>query len=184
MVLPDGLLSQGFLIQNAESEDLNSYIRVKKDCCKRYVDQYYGGWDNRIQTVISRDSFFRLLEITCFCKILHYGNTVGFFSYKEQQDGISEVSILLLSSASGNGLEEFLINHLISRGKETNKPVYATVYQSSTLKNQLTAAGFHIYDKSRSHYLMSFNKEHEKGTTGYMNRIYGGSDSKMVSERE
>ncbi|WP_313345195.1 hypothetical protein [Lacrimispora sp.] len=58
MVLPDGLLSQGFLIQNAESEDLNSYIRVKKDCCKRYVDQYYGGWDNRIQTVISRDSFF------------------------------------------------------------------------------------------------------------------------------
>lgn len=184
MVLPDGLLSQGFLIQNAESEDLNSYIKVKKDCCKRYVDQYYGGWDNRIQTVISRDSFLRFLEVTCFCKILQYGDTVGFFSYKEQQDGISEVSILLLPSASGKGVEEFLISHLITRGKETNKPVFATVYQSSPIKNQLTAAGFQIYDKSRSHYLMSFNKEHEKGTSGYMNRIYGGSDSQTVSERE
>ena len=184
MVLPDGLLSQVFLIQNAESEDLNSYIKVKKDCCKRYVDQYYGGWDNRIQTVISRDSFLRLLEVTCFCKIRQYGDTVGFFSYKEQQDGISEVSILLLPSASGKGLEEFLIDHLITRSKEINKPVFATVYQSSPLKNQLTAAGFQIYDKSRSHYLMSFNKEHEKGTSGYLNRIYGGSDPQMVSERE
>jgi hypothetical protein len=184
MVLPDDLLRQGFLLQDAEIDDLNTYIKIKKDCCKKYVDQYYGGWDNRIQTVISKDSFHRLLEITCFCKILQYENTIGFFSYKEQQDQISEVSLHVLPSFSDKGIKEFFLGHLVSRSQETHKPVYITVYQSDPWKSLLVDAGFQVYDKSRSHYLMSYNKQHRKGINDYRNRIYSKSSEENMDFKQ
>lgn len=185
MVLPVELLDQGLLLQNAELDDLNAYIKIKKACCKRYVDQYYGGWDNRIQTIISKDSFHRLLEVTYFCKILQNETIVGFFSYKEQQDQISEVSLLLLPSNRGKGLEEFFLSYLVSHSKETHKPVYITVYQSDPWKGPLVDAGFQVYDKSRSHYLMSFNKQHGMGLDDYRNRIYSkASETNMAIDQD
>lgn len=181
MVLPDDLIRQGLLLQDVEIDDLNTYIKLKKACCKRYVDQYYGGWDNRIQTIISKDSFHRLLEVPHFWKILQNENTIGFFSYKEQEDQISEVALHVSPSFRGKGLKEFLLSHIVSRSQETHKPVYITVFQSDPWKSLLVDAGFQVYDKSRSHFLMSYNKQHGMGMNDYRNRIYSKSSKTDIA---
>lgn len=181
MILPDELIRQGLLLQDVEIDDLNTYIKLKKACCKRYVDQYYGGWDNRIQTIISKDSFQRLLEVPHFYKILQNDTTIGFFSYKEQEDQISEVALHVSPSFRGKGLKEFFLNHLVSSSKKTHKPVYINVFQSDPWKSLLVDAGFQVYDKSRSHYLMSYNKQHGKGMNDYRNRIYSKSSETDIA---
>lgn len=176
MILPDDFINQGYSMQEVSTDDLGIYIDIKRACCKKYADQYYGGWNDEIQTVISTDSFHRMLHVTCFYKVLQGDRTIGFFSYAEQKDQIGDVSIYILPSACKTELERFFIDKITARSEDTGKPVVITVFRSSPLKDVFENAGFEIYDKSRTHYLLSYNQKAEKETNNYMNRIYFESE--------
>jgi GNAT superfamily N-acetyltransferase len=172
MILPDDLINQGFSLQEASTNDLGIYIDINKACCKKYVDQYYGGWNDEIQTIINTDSFNRMVHVICFYKILQGDRPVGFFSYAEQENQVGEVSIYILPQARKKGLEASFIGHITSYSTETGKPVFITVFRSSPLKDMFESFGFEIYDKSRTHFLMSYNQKDLKDRNNYMNRIY------------
>ncbi|WP_394524504.1 hypothetical protein [Lacrimispora sp. JR3] len=172
MILPDEFINRGFSIQEAGTDDLGIYIDIRRACCKNDADQYYGGWNDEIQTIISTDSFHRMLQVKSIYKILQEDRIIGFFSFTEQKDRIGDVSIYLLPHACETELEVFFIHQLTSRSEETGKPVIITVLRSSPLKELFERAGFEIYDKSKTHYLMSYNQKDPKETNSYMNRIY------------
>ncbi len=100
MVLTDALVSQGFLLQNVNIDDLNRYIDVKRICYRKYVDEYYGGWIENIQIKMNTDVFLDMVKHTCFQKILLNDLTVGFLSYDEEVDRIDKISIQMIRIAS------------------------------------------------------------------------------------
>ncbi|MFR3730648.1 hypothetical protein [Lacrimispora sp.] len=172
MILPDDFINQGFSLQEVRTDDLGIYIDIRRACWKNYADQYYGGWNDEIQTIISTDSFHRMLNATCFYKIIKDDQPIGFFSYTEQEDQIGNVAIYILPNSCKTQLESFFIGQLTARSEETGKPVNVTVFRSSPQKALYERFGFKIYDKSRTHYLMSYNQKDAEETANYMNRIY------------
>lgn len=167
MVLTDELIQRGFSLQDVTDEDLNDYISIKRDCLKKYVDQYNGGWMDDIQTVINTDSFKRLLKSACFQKILLDGTTAGFFSYEEQSGKIDGISILMAEQARNKGMGSFYLDHITSLSRRTKKPAFLITYKSNPVQSLLNRFGFKIYDQSRTHYLMSFSQDGKVQFTNY-----------------
>lgn len=159
MVLTDEMIHRGFSLEDVKNEDLEDYISIKRDCFKKYVDQYYGGWLDDIQTVISTDSFKRLLDSACFKKILSDGTTAGFFSYEEQAGKIDRISIQITEPARNKGMGSFCLDHITSLSRQTKKPAFLITYKSNPVQSLLIRFGFKVYDESRTHYLMSFSQD-------------------------
>lgn len=167
MVLTDELIRQGFSLQNVTDEDLNDYISIKRACFQKYVDQYNGGWLDDIQTAINTDSFKRLLSSACFQKILLNNTTAGFFSYEEQDGKIDRISIQMEEGARNKGMGSFYLDHITSLSRQTEKPAFLITYKSNPVQSLLKRFGFKVYDESRTHYLMNFNRDGEVKINNY-----------------
>lgn len=167
MVLTDELIHRGFSLKDVTDEDMGDYISIKRDCYKKYVDQYNGGWIDDIQTVINTDSFKRLLNSAFFQKVLLDGSTVGFFSYEEQLKKIDGISIQVAEPARNKGIGSFYLNYITSLSRQKEKPVFLITYKSNPVQGLLNRFGFKIYDESRTHYLMSFNQDDKIRLTNY-----------------
>ncbi|MEY8354548.1 GNAT family N-acetyltransferase [Lachnospiraceae bacterium 54-53] len=171
MVLTDGLVQQGFSLLDANMDDLDRYIEIKKACYKKYMDEYNGGWIDDIQVVILTDGLKRMVESACCKKILLNGMTVGFFSYGGQAEKIDGISIQMLEEARNKGMGSFYLNHITALSRQTGKPAYLVVHKSNPAEGLFRRFGFKVYDESRTHYLMSFNQENASDFSDYRKRL-------------
>ncbi|GLC80896.1 hypothetical protein [Lacrimispora brassicae] len=177
MVLTGDLINKGFSLQAVNTNDLEEYINIKRTCLKKYIDEYNGSWIEDIQIIINTDNFHKMQTCTCFQKIRLYDTVVGFFTFNEQADRISEISLHLTGLAKYKGIESFYLSHITSLSKEKDKPIFLIVYKSDSVQELYKEFGFKVYDQSRSHYLMSFNQNDTNGINNtnsirnYMNRI-------------
>ena len=156
--MTDDLIHKGFSLQEVSTNDLNAYIDIKRTCCKKYVDEYNGGWLEDIQMIIITDNFHKMKKCTCFQKILLYDTIVGFFTFNEQSDRIGEISLQLTQAAQGKGIESFYLSQITSLSKAADKPVFLHLYKSDPVHERYKEFGFKIYDQSRTHYLISYNQ--------------------------
>ncbi|MDK2965724.1 hypothetical protein [Lacrimispora sp.] len=171
MILSDDRIREGYTIEAVGEEDLDQYVKLRKEFLKPFVDQYYGGWVDEIQRIIADDLFHRMRKDAGFLSVRMNGLIIGFLTYKEQPDQITDVSVTM--SASGRGIEllgEFL-DFITCLSERTKKPVLLTVYQSSPFADIYREHGFTVYGTSRTHYLMSYNIEDASGLGDYKNRL-------------
>lgn len=167
MELTDDLVNKGFSLQDVTIDDLDRYIDIKRKCYKKYVDVFNGGWIDDIQVVIHKDSFKRMFQYTCFQKILLNDLTVGFFAWDEKDGKIDGISIQMAEPARNKGMGSFYLEALTSRSNQTGKPVYLKDFKSNPAISLLKRFGFQIYDESRTHYFMSFNRDPAEDFNNY-----------------
>lgn len=169
MVLTDDLIRKGFDLQDVDENDLEKYINIKRSCCKKYVDEYNGGWIEDIQIIINTDNFHKMQKCTCFQKVLLNHGTAGFFTFDEQADKFGSVSLQLMESARYKGIEVFYLSHITSLSKAADKPVFLNLYKSDPVQDICKQFGFKIHDQSRTHYIMSFNQNNTNGINNFRN---------------
>ncbi|MDF2888051.1 MAG: hypothetical protein K0R23_2436 [Lacrimispora sp.] len=172
MILSEDLIGEGYTIEPVGDEDLDQYIKIRKDFLKPFVDQYHGGWIDEIQIIIAVDLFHRSRKDACFWSVRRCGVTTGFFTYKAQPDQITDVSVTLSESGHVKELLNEFLDFVTQLSDRTKKPVLLTVYQSAPFADLYREHGFAIYGTSRSHYLMSYNIEDTSGMGDYKNRIF------------
>lgn len=175
MELPDNLKNQGYSVLNVTGQDLEEFKGIRRGSFKQFVDLYNGGWMDEIQEIISTDLFHRLQMNASFLKIKKENKTIGFLSYKEQPDQISEFTILMLQPDQNQEMIDYLIDYITSLSQMMGKPVFLAAYLSDPMVNSYLTHGFEIYDTSRTHHLMSYNQENPSEFWDYKNRIYKGS---------
>lgn len=159
MELPLELSNQGFALCDITPADLPDYIGVKRACYKKYVEEYYGGWVEEVQVGMNTDVFNRMLGKPFFKKLLLHGETVGFFSYEEQEDQIGGITIQMLEAAWNKGVGSFYLRHITELSDRTGKPVCLKVFKSNPAQRLYRRFGFKIYGETRTHYLMRYEAE-------------------------
>ncbi|MBE5981080.1 MAG: hypothetical protein E7249_18455 [Paenibacillaceae bacterium] len=172
MILSEDLIGDGYTIEPVAEEDLEQYVKIRKEFLKPFVDQYYGGWVEEIQMIIADDLFHRSRKDACFWSVRLNGIITGFLTYKEQPDQITDVSVTLSESGHEKELLDNFLDFITQLSDGTKKPVLLMVYQSAPFAELYEKHGFIIYGTSRSHYLMSYNIEDTSGMWDYKNRIY------------
>lgn len=183
MILSEDLIREGYTIEPVAKEDLDQYIKIRKDFLKPLVDQYYGGWVDEIQMIIADDLFHRSIKDACFWKVGRSGITTGFLTYKEQPDQITDVSVTLSESGHVKGLLNEFFDFITQLSDRTKKPVLLTVYQSAPFAELYREHGFTIYGTSRTHYLMSYNIEDTSGMGDYKNRIFAAGSRNYIQDQ-
>lgn len=176
MELPVNLKNQGYSVQNVTGQDLEEFKEIRRASFKQYIDLYNGGWMDQIQEIIGTDLFHRLQMNASFLKIIKEDTTIGFLFYKEQQDQISEFTILMLQPDQNQEIINYLIDWITRVSNMTGKPVSLMVYQKDPMVGSYLEYGFKIYDTSRTHHLMSYNQENPTEFWDYKNRIYSGKN--------
>ncbi|WP_277405618.1 hypothetical protein [Lacrimispora xylanisolvens] len=166
MTLSEDLIGEGYTIEPVAEEDLEQYIKIRKEFLKPFVDQYYGGWVEEIQMIIADDLFHRTRKDACFWSVKLNGIITGFLAYKERPDQITDVSVTLSESGRVKELLDDFLDFITQLSDGTKKPVLLMVYQSAPFAELYEKHGFIIYGTSRSHYLMSYNIEDTSGMGG------------------
>ena len=148
------LADKGFSLSPASDTDLNDFIRIKMTCYRKYVEEYYGIWEETDQTNRNTELFYKTLEFTNLTKILFHDKTVGFFSYDVREDRISAVTLQMTEEARNCGMGSFILRHVLDLGRKIGKPVYLRVFKSNPAKRLYERFGFTVYDETDSHFLM------------------------------
>lgn len=180
MTLSEDLIGEGYTIEPVAEEDLEQYIKIRKEFLKPFVDQYYGGWVEEIQMIIADDLFHRTRKDACFWSVKLNGIITGFLAYKERPDQITDVSVTLSESGRVKELLDDFLDFITQLSDGTKKPVLLMVYQSAPFAELYEKHGFIIYGTSRSHYLMSYNIEDTSGMGDYKNRIFAEGFRKCI----
>lgn len=154
--LPPELADKGFALCPASDADRNDFVRVKMTCYRKYVEEFYGNWDDADQIRRNTDLFYKTHTFTNFTKILLHDKTVGFFSYDIREEGISAVTLQMLEEARNLGMGSFILRHILDLGKQIGKPVYLRVFKTNPAKRLYERFGFTVYDETDSHFLMQY----------------------------
>lgn len=157
MILTVELINKGFKLQDVSINDLNNYIDIKRVCYKKYVDEYYGGWNDDIQIKMNRDAFDDMMKETCFKKLLLNNLPVGFFAYNELDDKIDGISIQMVELSQHKGIGSFYLKYITLLSQNENKPIFLKVFKTNPAQNLYRRFGFHKYGETETHYLMMYS---------------------------
>lgn len=152
--LTDKMKSSGFSLSSVCESDYPEYFKVKKICYKKYVDEFYGGWDDDVQLVKNKTSFENAFAFTYFSKIMLNDEVVGFLTYCEKADRISNVSLQMIPNAQNNGIGSHFLGCLVDLSDRTGKDIYLKVFKTNPAQNLYKRFDFIVYDETVSHYLM------------------------------
>jgi len=157
MVLLQKLIDEGFTILNVVESDFDAYFAISRACYEKYVDEYFGGWDDDFQIKMNANSFNKEIRQSTFKKILLNDEVVGFFAFDELIDKINGVMIQMIKKAQNKGIGAFYLEHIVSISNSKNKPILLQVFKSNSAQNLYKRYGFKTYDESFSHYLMRYD---------------------------
>ena len=134
-----------------KSSDYEFIYNLKKICYKKYVDEFFGGWNEEIQRKMYEEF---ILEKRNDIRLLYVNdNLVGFVDGRNKDKySYEQGNICLLPEFRGKGIGSWYLNEVIKNHK--NKDIYLRVFKSNPAQNLYKRFGFEIYDETKSHYLM------------------------------
>lgn len=150
---------KGFKLMTVHAADLKAYMYVKKVCYKQYVDTYYGGWDEDVQTRLNTEAFYKMMQTSFFMKLLQNAVTVGFLAYDEQKDQIAGMSIQMLETARGQGVCSCYLESVTALSARQQKPAFLKVFKTNPAQRLYKRFGFRIYDETATHYRMRYDPQ-------------------------
>lgn len=165
MKLTPTLAEQGFSLHAVVSDDLGRYIDVKRDCYRKYVVEYYGGWVEDDQVERNTQAFGQMMEHTCFQKILLDDDIVGFLAYDIQEDKIEGLSIQMVAAARNRGIGSLYLRHITALADGMNRPAYLKVFLSNPARRLYRRWGFEPYGQTASHELMVYQPSTKRGNS-------------------
>lgn len=153
---PQALIAKGFTFPSAQERDFSDYLQIKKECFLRYVERYYGGWEEGPQRRRNREAFENDKKRRCFQKVLLYGETVGFFGFDEREDVLEGITIQLAEKARGQGIGSFFLQQVAALSDRTGKPALLRVFHSNPAKGLYQRFGFEAVGETASHCQMRY----------------------------
>ena len=145
------------VLENVTSADLPVWLDSKKVCYQKYVDEYYGGWIDEIQTEMNTDTFVKAMQLSYFRKIVIDGKCAGFIGYDEQPDCIIGITIHMYPEARNNGIGSLFLKDVVEKSRATGKSAYLKVFKSNPARRLYERFGFGVYDENDSHYFMRYD---------------------------
>ena len=143
-----------FAFRKYVETDYDFVYNVKKICYKKYVDEYYDGWNDEMQHKMF-DNFLETEKENI--KIILIGNEkIGFTNGKLLPNGEYEQgNICILPQWQGHGIGTAILKEVISEHKNCN--IVLRVFKSNPAQHLYERLGFTKYNETNSHFLMRKN---------------------------
>ena len=152
MKLTADIENMGFRLADTNELDVDDYIRVKKIVYKKYIEEYFGEWNDEIEF----NAFYGKRKLTFFKKLLLNNETVGFLNYDQKEDRFDNISVHIIEKAQNKGIGTLFLLNLIELAKEFGKPLFIEVVKSNPAQNLYRRLGFEIYKEDDVFYFLRY----------------------------
>lgn len=136
-------------------DDYDFIYNVKKLLYTKYVDEYYGGWDDEAQYRM----YDKYLETSRNdIRIILLGDEkIGFTDARTLPNGDYEQgNICILPEWQGKGIGTKILSDTIL--EHSKQDIVLRVFKSNPARNLYERLGFKVCDETKSHYLMKRSK--------------------------
>ena len=129
---------------------------IKKLCFEKYVEEYYGGWDEQQQIKFFND-FIKTYKNNLV--IITANNIkIGVFGDEYTDKKIYHPFLLcLLPEYRGQGIGSAILKDKMEKNKD--KEIHLKVFKSNPARFLYERLGFEIISETKSHYIMVKNKK-------------------------
>lgn len=135
-------------------KDKEIYYQIKKATCEKFVNKYWGGWDDTWQKQYNDRIFEESLAQDCF-KIINFSDKiVGFFGYSIGEKEISCVTLQVLNIENRKEVFKFALGELVKVANNLRLPIYVKSFLGSKDIAMYKEFGFEIIGETYSHYLI------------------------------
>lgn len=140
-----------FNLRKFTEKDREFVFDVKRICYEKYVDEFYGGWNEEKQQEMFEEflkSYSGDMKIIMVC-----GERAGFLNGNINDKGQYEQgNICLLPKFQGKGIGTTILIDIIN--SNIGRDILLKVFKSNPAKRLYERLGFEIYDETNSHFLM------------------------------
>lgn len=147
-----------FQLVNANPNDQELYYQIKKSTCEKYVNEFFGGWNEEEQIKYNNKIFVESLNQTYFKLIKLNKQPIGFFGYSIFDKEIGCVTLQIIEISQRNDILISLLTHLIELSKKLSLPIYAKSFLSSQDIEIYKSIGFEIINTTKSHYQLKYKE--------------------------
>lgn len=124
---------------------------VKKNSYKKYVEEYWGTWNDKEQQIRFKSSIDRNKNNTYI--IIYENKKIGFYQGKLiNKDTYYIENICIIPEYQGKGIGTKILSDIIEKYKEYN--VEIQYFKNNPVGNLYKKLGFNIYDETEFHYKM------------------------------
>lgn len=138
-----------------------AYYQIKKITCEKYVNKYFGEWNQETQLEYNNKIFEQSLMQDCFKVIVKNNQTIGFFGYSVFENQIGCVTLQIVEDEERENIFLWLLSHLCDLSNKLNIPIYAKSFVDSKDIDMYIKAGFEIISKTNSHFLLRKKSKEE-----------------------
>lgn len=124
---------------------------VKKNSYKKYVEEYWGTWNDKEQQIRFKSSIDRNKNYTYI--IIYENKKIGFYQGKLiNKDTYYIENICIIPEYQGKGIGTKILSDIIEKYKEYN--IEIQYFKNNPVGNLYKKLGFNIYDETEFHYKM------------------------------
>lgn len=148
-----------YTLRKYKEEDYEFVYHVKEVCYKKYVEEFFGAWDEKVQREMYKsylDACKNYIEI-----IIVDGERAGFVDgHSTDNDNYEQGNICLLPEFRGKSIGSEYLRDVLNKHKKQN--IGLKVFKSNPAQNLYKRLGFEIVGETNSHYLMKKDRQVEK----------------------
>lgn len=134
-----------------KDEDYDFVYNVKKISYEKYVDLYYGGWDESVQRKMF-DEFIEK-EKQHIRIIVAHDKKIGFHNSNVVDNKTFNIgNLCILPEFQNHGIGSEILKNIIKENK--GRQLILRVFKINPAKVLYERFGFEVYDETNSHYLM------------------------------
>lgn len=141
-------------LRRVTDDDYDFIYNVKKDAYKRYVEIYYGSWDEQSQREYF-NSFFNKYKNESFIITLN-GKKIGFMNSSFVDNKYEIGNICIITEYQNRGIGTNILSNLISQN--IDKEIYLQYFKINPVGRLYERLGFKVIDETKYHYIMKKNK--------------------------
>ena len=131
--------------------DFEFVYQAKKDAYKKYVEEYWGTWDEDKQRALFND-FINKVQNTLSI-IEHKGISIGLYHGNMMDQNTYEIgNIIVIPSYQGHGIGSDILLSIFQQYPQLK--MYLQVFKSNPAVNLYKRLSFTITDETRTHYMM------------------------------
>ena len=132
-------------------ENYDFVYEVKKNAYKKYVEEYWGTWNDKEQQIRFKSSIDRNKNYTYI--IIYENKKIGFYQGKLiNKDTYYIENICIVPEYQRKGIGTKILSDIIEKYKEYN--IEIQYFKNNPVGNLYKKLGFNIYDETEFHYKM------------------------------
>lgn len=139
-----------YALRPATTADARALWTIKKSCLRRYVEETWGVWDERLQ----HEHFSATFDPHETRVIATAAGCIGYLAVRAEPRELNLLNIMIAPAHQHRGLGTAILRELLADAQSRRVPVRLQVLRVNPARALYERLGFAVYEETPTHFRM------------------------------